>query len=337
MASFRLFLTTKTLSFIFLTALLICVEVAITQTTQFSQHSSVVSVGILFDLVFITAGLFYWLIAQPLGLARSRTLFCALLMLRVSLFILPTSFPFQNQILPILLGAAEVICLLIAGWRIRSLIRAYRYIRPLTDAETAWRGSLATVFGETVAEIIHSEGITLYYALLGWRRQSDVPAGTVPLTTHRQSGYVALLIGVLIVGLVEGIGFHLLLVRWNPSVAFWVTLVSAYGLLFFVADGVATVKRPSYLTDSHLHLRLGVRWRAVIPRSAVASAVLIHEKPVRQSSQLNAALLIAPNVLLTFTEPICLTGSYGRQKRVSRLSFFVDNPLTFVQLVTECA
>lgn len=337
MASFRLFVTTKTFLFVFLTALLICVEMSITQTARFSQHSSAISVGILFDLVFIASGLFYWLVARPLGMAHSRTFFFALLMLRIALFILPTTFPLRNQFWPLLLGVAEAACLLIAGWRIRSLVQTYRQLRPLTDAETAWRGSLASVFGKTVAEIIHSETITLYYALLGWRLQSDVPTGAFPLTTHRQSGYIALIIGILIVGLIEGMGLHLLLTRWNPSIAFWVTLVSAYGLLFFIADGVATVKRPSYLTSTHLYLRLGVRWWGIIPRSAISSAVFISDKPAKEIDQLNAALLTAPNVLLTFTKPIFLMGLYGRQKRVTRLTFFVDNRPAFVQLISECA
>lgn len=337
MASFRLFLSTKTLLFIFLTALLICVEIGVTQTTQFSQHSLAISIGILFDLVFITAGLFYWLVARPLGLTFSRTLFCALLMLRLSLFILPLTSPLQNQFWPLLLGAVEATCLFIASWRIRFLIRTYRQLRPLTDAETAWRSSLESVLGKTVSEILYSEIITVYYAFLGWRLRPDVPAGTIPLTTYRESGYIALVAGVLTVGLIEGVGLHVLLMRWNPSVAFWVTLMSAYGLLFFIADGVATVKRPSYLTNTHVCLRLGVRWRATIPRSVIASVVPISDKPDKQADQLNAALLTTPNVLLTFTEPICLTGPYGRQKRVTRLSFFVDNRPAFVQLITERA
>jgi hypothetical protein len=146
---------------------------------------------------------------------------------------------------------------------------------------------------------------------------------------------MALVAGLLLIGVIESVGIHLLLSRWNPSIAFGVTLLSIYGLLFFVADAIATVKRPSYLSVTDLHLRLGVRWRAVIPRSAIVTVSPIHEKPKKQPGHLNGAFLTAPNVLLTFNEPIFVQGPFGLQKQSSQFSFFVDNRDCFVHQVGE--
>ena len=102
-------------------------------------------------------------------------------------------------------------------------------------------------------------------------------------------------------------------------------------MLFFVAHLMATLKRPSYLTKTHLHLRLGVFWQAIIPRSALVNSSLIYDKPDKQPGLLNGAFLTAPNVLLTFDEPVTFRGPYGIQKKARTFSFFVDDRAEFIR------
>ena len=332
---FRSLVSPRLWAFLILAALLIWAEVMVTHTRAFGQHPAVLSLGVLFDLVFVTTGIFYWIVVRPLHLATNRLVLIALLMLRVALFILPQATSLPNQLWPFLLALSEGVVLIIAVFRIRAITRTYRQLRPSTDAETALRGSLAVVFGEKAAGVIIGEGLTLYYVLVGWRLQSDVPPGSQAVTTHRESGQVALTVGLVLVGVIEGVSVHLLLARWSPTIAFWVTMLSVYGMLFFVADIIATGKRPSYLTSDHLHLRLGVRWQAQIPRSAIANATFIHEKPVRQPDRLNGAFLAVPNVLLTFTELVEIRGPYGLLKKVRQVALFVDDRADFVQMLNS--
>lgn len=323
-------------AFLILTALLIWAEVMVTHTRTFSQHPAALSMGVLFDLVFVTTGIFYWIVARPLRLATNRSVLVALLMLRVALLVIPQSSSLSNQLWPFLLVLSEGVVLIVAGVRIRTITRTYRQLRPSTNVETALRGGLAAVFGEKIAGIMLGEVLTLYYVLVGWRLQSDVPLGGQAVTTHRESGQVALTTGLVLVGVIEGVAVHLLLTRWSPAVAFWVTTLSIYGMLFFVADIIATIKRPSYLTADLLHLRLGVRWQGQIPRSAIADATFIHEKPARQSDRLNGAFLTTPNVLLTFKDTVVISGPYGLQKKVRQVAFFADDRAAFLQMLKEC-
>lgn len=231
MASVRLFLTPKTGFFVLLTGLLISVELAVTHTTGFSRHPVAVSLGVLFDLVVVTSGLFYWLVAKPLRLPRSRTFLVAILMLRLASLMLPEGAFLSNQFWPYLLVLTEAMALTLAGFRIRTIVQTYKRLRPRMDAESAC---------------------------------------------------------------------------------------------------IATVKRPSYMTDTHLHIRFGVRWRATIPRPAIVTVERIQEKPAKQPGQLHGAFLTAPTVLLVFREPIRFQGPYGLTKQVSRLTFCADNPVSFV-------
>ena len=148
--------------------------------------------------------------------------------------------------------------------------------------------------------------------------------GAAPLTTHRQSGQIALTVALGFVGLIELAGVHLLVSRWSTDVAFWLTLMSAYSMLMLVADVVATLKRPSFQTATDLHLRLGIRWQAVIPRHQISRVERIHEKPTRRKDFLNAALLTAPNVLITLEKPITVQGPYGIRREVTQLSLWLD-------------
>ena len=331
MAFLRFVNTSRTILFLLLTTLLISIELVVVRTSIFSRHTTILSLGVFFDLVFVTTGIFYWLVARPRRLANSRLMLVALLMVRVALFVLPDTAFASTKIWPALLILAEGAVLAIAVLRIRTITRTYRQLRTETDIETALRESLALVVSKRAAGAILGEGITLYYVLLGWRLKSDIPAGSHKLTTHRQSGQIALTMGLLFVGAIECVAVHLLLTSWYPTGAFWITAFSAYGMLFFIADIIATVKRPSYLTQRQLHLRLGIRWKAQITRSAIADVSLIYEKPLKQADRLNGAFLTAPNVLLTFHEPVAVEGPYGIQKTIRQLSFFVDDQAAFVR------
>lgn len=335
MAFLRSVNASRIVVFLLLTAVVIGMEIQVTHTDTFSRHPAGLSMAVLVDLVFVTTGLFYWLVARPRRLANSRLILMALLMLRVALFILPKTTFSSDPLWPLLLILAEGTVLIMAVMRIRTLTRTYQQLRLTTDSETALQRAMAQVFGERVAGLIIGEGLTLYYVLLGWRLRFDIPAKAHTLTTHRQSGQVALTVGLLLVGLIEGVGIHLLLTRWSPTIACWVTGFSAYGLLFFLADLIASVKRPSYLTHTHLHIRLGVRWRGQIALSMIADVSLIHEKPAKQPNRLNGAFLTAPNILLTFHEPVCFAGPYGIRKTVRQVSFFVDDRDAFVQALNK--
>ncbi|GAB4037813.1 hypothetical protein [Spirosoma gilvum] len=335
MASPSFVLPIRVAAFLLLTGLLLWVEVTVLHSTAFRLHPTGISLAILFDLVFVTVGLFYGLIARPFRLANSRLILVALFMVRVALAILPETALPSAYVWPTLLVLAEGTVLVIAVARIRTIVQTYRRLRPTTDFETALHDSLAVVFGNRGAGFILGEGLVVYYTFMGWRLRSDLPDGAHDLTTHRQSGQLALQLGLLLVGLIEGVATHLLISRWSADTAFWITVLSGYGMLFFVADLVATLKRPSYLTNNHLHLRLGIRWRATVPREHITAISWISEKPAKKPGLQNGAFLTAPNVLLTFNQPIGFKGPYGIQKNVNQLSLFVDDRAGFAKLLDK--
>jgi len=104
-----------------------------------------------------------------------------------------------------------------------------------------------------------------------------------------------------------------------------VTALSLYGLLFIVAEITATYKRPSFISDDVLFIRLGIRWQAAIPLSDINNISRISKKPLKSELTLNGGLIAVPNTLITFKQPIWINGSYSIKKRIDQLSIFVDN------------
>lgn len=87
-----------------------------------------------------------------------------------------------------------------------------------------------------------------------------------------------------------------------------------------------TRTRPSYLTPNALHLHLDMRWRVVIHRDQLAAVAPVTDKLSKQAGLLNAALLTAPNLLITLKEPIVVQGLYGLERTVTQITLFVDEP-----------
>ncbi len=310
--------------FLFLLMGMITAEVLIMQTAAFARQPALLSLAVLFDLTVITSVLFHWLVGKPNGWSLLRAGLLALPMTRLALFILPANALPVAVETPVLLAVIEGAALLVALFRFRTLVQTYRQLRSATDANNALLGSLSAVFGSRAAAFTMGEWHIVQYALLGWRLKPDLPAGAVALSTHRQSGQVALLLALAAVGTIELVAVHLLLARWSARVAFWVTLLSAYGMLFIVAEVMAVLKRPSYRTADALHLRLGIRWRAVIRNDQVERVDSIFDKPAPKAGLLNTTLLTTPNLQLTLREPVTLLGPYGTRKEVSWLTLWLD-------------
>ncbi|MBO0950021.1 hypothetical protein [Fibrella forsythiae] len=308
--------------------LLIGSEALVVRSAVFARAPALLSLAVLFDLTVVSSALFYWLLARPKGWSIGRTGLIALFMLRIGLFILPANTQLTLVDGPVLLALAEAAALLLIMVRIRTIRQTYLTLRPTTSADQALHLSLAVVFGQRAAGVILSEWQLVRYVTVGWRQQSDIPATALPLTTHRESGQVALTVALGVVCLIELMGMHLLVARWSPDMAFWLTLASAYSLLLVVADVVATIRRPSYKTADALQLRLGIRWQATISLSQIAAIVSIHEKPVRQNGLLNMALLTEPNVLLTLNAPICVNGPYGIRREATQLALWIDGGIS---------
>ena len=217
-------------------------------------------------------------------------------------------------------GALEVATTCWLLLRIRRVVRTARAARDEGPIGSIEAGLVAARFPARLAAIVASELAVIGLVLTGWFRRPG--PGTFSM---RSTGWmiIAALIGFLVS--VETVAFHLLVAMASPLVAWIMTASSIYALLWLVGDAHAIRLYPVAVVGDTLHVRIGVRWRAAIPRSQIASMTEIRAVP---DGALSLALL-EPTVLVTLRTPAELRGLFGRRRHADRLALTIDDPAAF--------
>lgn len=314
--------------FVLLALLLIGVERFVVQTPSFGQRPGLFSWAVTADLVLGLPLLYYFIVIQPSKRSRWSLTAIASGSLFIGWWILPDGARQPVIYLREGIVLAELGVSIYFISKTRRIIRHYRQLAlHRSDFVLNLHQSIRLVIGRGRAvQLLTSEFITWRYGLFGWIGSAEAKADQRVLTTHRTSGQIALLIMATVVALLEAGVFHLLLSRWSVLGGWLLTATSLYGILFLIAETVATIRRPHLLDSNGLHLRFGIRWYGTISRSQIERIEPISEKPAKANDRLTGTLLITPNVLITLSEPVHLNGLYGLTKSVWQVALFVDEP-----------
>lgn len=307
-------------------------EVAVVQSSAFNRNPGWVSLGVTIDLAVGIPVLYYFLMLRRLNLPIRSLLAVVSLALGLTALILPVGYQQLTSLLRWVLLLAE---LGFVGFLLSQTSRIVRQYRQLDAINVDFIGNLQQSLDRTLGysrfnRILVSELAVIRYGLLGWRAPVEKTDTDLAFTSHRESGQTALVIGLVFVGLIETVVVHTLLHRWSPLLAWFMSGAGLYGLLFFVADLVASIKRPVLIQANQVIIRLGLRGNGVIDKQQIEHVNPINQKPVRDPNTLNGALFTAPNVLITLREPVRLTGMLGIQKTVRYIALFIDDKQTFI-------
>jgi hypothetical protein len=91
------------------------------------------------------------------------------------------------------------------------------------------------------------------------------------LTLHRRSSWNVVALGLGLVIVVETVPTHLVAMERAPAVAWALSALSLYALLWLIGDSQALRLRPCRLEDDALRVRVGLRWKVEVPRAAFAA------------------------------------------------------------------
>ncbi len=132
--------------------------------------------------------------------------------------------------------------------------------------------------------------------------------------------------------IVETAGLHLLLWRLMPRLAWGLTALSLYALWWLLTDYITVGRVGLRLDATTLHVHVGRRLRASIPRAAIVSATRPTWRDLGAAAPppQNATKPASPNVLLVFTapQPVRVLGMLPRS--IERLSVHLDDPEAFL-------
>lgn len=293
--------------------------------------------AVSFDVLVGVPVLFYFSVVRPyrLPLAAVAGAFGAALAL--SYWLLPAG---QQQYL----GWAQVGLVVaegaVLGWGLLNLRRLVRSFRQARAAHSGYPEALATavqmVFGRPLGALVMEVSV-VYYALLSWRARPEAHTTDTIFTTHQSAAFTAFMSTIAFVFVAEMGALHVLLMRWQPLVAWAALVLHLYGLLVLVAHVRAVHLRPVLLTASGLLvLRTGFLWQLQVPLKNISHVDVLPEAPAPAAGLLNIArpLLTPPNLLLTLAEPQAATGPYGGSRTVRQVALHLDCPANFRAAVT---
>ena len=295
---------------------------------DYPSHAGVLGPALAIDLTLTTA-LVAWLLLVRTGIAATRTL--------VPLTLLGLAVAWRLDLvsggLAVPLGIAAGVGELVVGGfallRIRQ-IRAVWLSERESDPDGALETALASALHPVLASAVAGELTLLRLALTSWR--TPPPKGPGIFSTHEESGWTAIVGGVMLLVVAETIGLHLFVARYSEVGAWLLTAASAYSALWILGDTQALRLHPIRVADGVVRVSIGLRWRVRIPLEHVASAEPTWEA---DEGELDLGMAGAPRVLLVLTEPVTVRGMFGIRQQTDRLVLPVDDREGFVALLSR--
>lgn len=221
--------------------------------------------------------------------------------------------------------------------RVRAAIREHQKkgLENFDFVETL-HASLAKVTGsKKVIEILAQEISTFYYGLLAWRAKLEVGPGVQSFSYFEKSGYATITGAFAALLIIETPAVHLLAKQLSNPLAWFLTVLSVYSLLFLLADFNAARKRPIYLQNDSLVIRVGLRWRAIIPLRSIQEVELTNIESENRSDKLSTVLFGEHNVTIYLKETMTATGIYGITKKFRTITLYLDEENHFKELIEK--
>lgn len=314
--------------FVLICAAVLTAELSVARLLPQATHPTALAVGLTLDLTVLLPAVYYVLLVRGRGWPAETTVLVFLAGLAAAAWVLPAE---HRQFLHVVQWAAIPAELLVTGY---VLAKAVRVVRRRLQGDTAssdvlerWRAAAREAFPvRTVAEVVAYEAAVWHYLVQGLRGTGRPGQGGSHFSYH--AGYGAVVAVLLMLGVAELAAGHILLHLWSPAAAWIHFALAAYGLCWFVSDYFAACRRPLYIGEDALHVRLGLRWTVRISLEQIASVE--HTRASGAEDALSVTLLGGAQVLVVLRTPVTVQGPYGLSRRVRALHLNVDEPGRFL-------
>lgn len=322
-----------------LAALLVyAVEFAIARS-PLAATRPMIPLAITLDLTLFVPALYWLLVIRPAGASARRVVAVFVLSFLGARFVL---LPGQREYLLYVrfLGApVELALIAYIVIKVRRAARGYQAALAGTDVPERIAAALADAIPyRGLARVLATEFAVLHYALMSWRRAPHVPPDTDAFTWHRKSGRIALMVAVTGAAVVELFVMHLVVHAFSARLAWGLSGLSAFGIVWLVGFTRAIVLRPVLVTAHGVTVRGGLQWWAELPFAAIERVETGRLKApasglATAADELRIGGAGRASARLYLREPAEVLGVYGRRKRVRTISLTLDEPAAFAQAV----
>jgi len=326
----------QTISIYGIPFLLIFLSVLILKSNVFKENSNLLSFGITFDFVISIPFIYYLLIRKTKISTKSISILLTVNIILASFFI-----PKQNQyylelfknwLLPILE-------LLIIGMLINNVKKSLKKINENETQNTDFFIILKQVLSELIPKKIvipfATEIAVFYYGFINWKKRKLTEN---EFSYHKNSGIKTALIAFMISGMIEIFVIHKLLMRWNGTVAWVLTILSIYTAIQIYGIIRSLSKRPILINEKGIHLKYSIISETYIAFENI-NEIQIFTKEIDKKGAVKYfspfGKLEGNNIKIELKKEITVIGLYGIKRKMKSFVLFIDEKEKFIQKINN--
>jgi hypothetical protein len=180
-----------------------------------------------------------------------------------------------------------------------------------------------------------------YYAFFVWFKKPAVNK-ELSFTYHKNSDIKIFVIIALIIGMIEVVAVHILLSHWNTIIAWVITVLSIYGLVYLVGLYNSVRYLPILIEDNHMFIRIGFQSSLRVNFENIESLESVRanyeEKAKKEKKTTYNAIVLRTNIPqfeVTLKKQVPQNGLFGVARQISTVYIMVDDPRGFAKAVNN--
>ena len=310
--------------------LIIGIMVFITKSNIFSANPSSLSIGITFDLL-LTVPLVYFLLIRKTNIPKTTVVPFLIVGIIICSLILPTENQyylnlFKTWVLPIV----ELSILSFVIFNVLKGIKRYKLNKTeSSDFFTTLKNTCYEILPKGMVIPVVTEIAVFYYGFVHWKKRK---LKDNEFTYHKESGTISLLIAIIFIVAVETVVLHILLQKWNVTVAWILTFLSIYSGIQLLGFLKSMSKRPILIKDDKLYLKYGIMNETTIDLKSIDS-IEISSKDIELNKETRKLSILGEleghNIIIRLKQENKLNGLYGIKRTYKNLALHVDNKIEF--------
>ena len=301
-------------------------------SSQIIKHPEL-AIGITYDLSII-APLLYFLLIRKRDIPKWTVLPFSIIGMIIAHILLPDHLKYHlNLLTKYLIPTLELVITILFGYKIYSSVKIFRKNSTQhLDFYTLIKQTLFPIIKPTIlAKIFTFELAIFYYAFVIWKKPASPGQ---KFTCYKESGITAVFISVIGLCAIEVLVIHLLLSRWNNTVAWIITASSIYVVLQLIAHLKALRYRLTEITSTELILKYGLFGEMTIPLIQISKAEIENNNLDVADLEVQKLALIkdmeSQNIAIYLKEPLLLEKAYGYMKKCDIVHFYIDEKDKFI-------
>ncbi|MFD0861547.1 hypothetical protein ACFQ1M_04965 [Sungkyunkwania multivorans] len=310
--------------------IMMVMTVAIARSSAFKTNPDLVSIGITVDLL-LTVPIIYFLLIRRTSIPKTTIVPFVIMGVIVASLILPSENQFYLDLFKVwILPVVELSILWFLIYKLRKVVKRFNLERNESfDFFSTLKKSCYKILPRAIALAVATEIAVFYYGFISWKKRT---LNDNEFTYHKNSGTISLLIAIIFIVAIETVTFHILIAKWNDSVAWIFTALSIYSDIQIFGFLRSMLQRPISIENNRLYLRYGMMSEATIALDTIgaielSSKEIEFDKETRKLSVLGT--LESYNVIIRLNEEATLVRLYGIKRTYKNLAIYVDDRIKF--------